>query len=329
MEANTPELIHEVLESIVLLTEQRDQRSLEHSLFHSLEEMLEGVECQVLEFHETEGFRVIHTTQQGHDLPETILSMAQTTAGQEETRDTLFSGMHFLFIDLTVKDFTAPRTLVLWRATWDDTDTRLALGMVRVYMNFTRLLFDSEKDTLTGLYNRKRLEKRLAEITTAHLNSRRQVDREGHGEFLALLDLDRFKKINDDHGHLIGDEVLIIFANILQQSLRESDTCFRYGGEEFLILLHDVTREHAQAALERIRHNVEDHAFPQVGKVTVSIGLSAINCQLQPASLTIGEADRALYYAKAHGRNQVRDYQALVQEGLIAAPQRDGGMELF
>ena len=74
---------------------------------------------------------------------------------------------------------------------------------------------------------------------------------------------------------------------------------------------------------------MESHGFPQVGKVTVSVGFSAIDCQLQPASLSIVEADRALYFAKAHGRNQVRDYQALVEAGLLNPPQQDGGMELF
>ncbi len=329
MEVSSPELIHEVLESIVLLTEQRDQRSLEQSLFHTLEEMLEGVACQVLEFEDGGGFRVIHATQQGHDLPERILDLTRTMADKEEILATTLGGLSFLLINFTVQDLTAKRTLALWRDVWDDTDTRLALGMVRVYMNFTRLLFDSEKDTLTGLYNRKRLERRLAEITTAHLNSRRQKDRFGRGEFLALLDLDHFKKVNDEHGHLIGDEVLIIFANILQESLRESDMCFRYGGEEFLVLLHDVSREHVQTALERLRQNVAGRAFPQVGKVTVSIGFSAIDCQRQPAHLSIAEADRALYYAKEHGRDQVRDYQALVAAGLLEPPQLDGAMELF
>ncbi len=329
MEATSPDLIHEVLESIVLLTEQRDQRSLEQSLFHSLEEMLDGVECQVLEFQNPSGFRVIHTTHQGQDLPDGILDLALGLAAHEETRSTALGGLSFLLINLSVGELAAKRVLILWRGTWDETDTRLALGMTRVYMNFTRLLFDSEKDTLTGLFNRKRLERRLGEITTAHLNSRRQEDRTGRGEYLALLDLDRFKRINDEHGHLIGDEVLIIFANILRESLRDTDMCFRFGGEEFLVLLHDVTREHAQTALDRIRHNVEVHAFPQVGRVTVSIGFSAIDCQVQPAGLTLAEADRALYYAKANGRNQVRDYQALVRAGLLEPPQQDGSMELF
>lgn len=327
MHANNPELIHEVLESIVLLTEQRDQRSLEHSLFHSLEEMLEGVECQVLEFRASGDFHVTHSTQEGHDLPDAILALALAMAGQEETRDTRLGGMSFLLVNLTVGDLGAKRVLVLWRKVWNDADTLLALGMVRVYMNFTRLLFDSEKDTLTGLFNRKRLERRLAEITTAHLNSRRRQDRAGKGEYLAMLDLDHFKQINDEHGHLIGDEVLIIFANTLRESLRDADMCFRYGGEEFLVLLHDVTRENAQATLERIRDGVQSRAFPQVGRVTVSIGFSAIDCQVQPVGQTIAEADQALYYAKENGRNQVRDYGALVEAGLLAPSQKKGSME--
>lgn len=329
MEVTSPDLIHEVLESIVQLTEQRDQRSLEQSLFHSLEEMLEGVECQVLEFQSSGSFRVIHTTHQGHDLPDRVLNLAQGMDTREEPRSVELGNLSFLLINLTVGDLTAKRVLALWRNTWEQSDTRLAMGMVRVYMNFTRLLFDSEKDTLTGLFNRKRLERRLGEITTAHLNSRRQEDHSLRGEYLAVLDLDRFKKVNDEHGHLIGDEVLIIFANILQESLRDTDMCFRYGGEEFLVLLHDVTRESAQAALERIRHNVESRNFPQVGRVTVSIGFSAINCQVHPATFTIAEADRALYYAKENGRNQVRDYRALLEAGLLEPPQQDGSMELF
>jgi diguanylate cyclase (GGDEF)-like protein len=329
MEITNPELIHEVLESIVLLTEQRDQRSLEHSLFHSLEEVLVDVECQVLEFMDSGGFRIIHTTHQGRDLPDSILNQAHGLLTDGEIKSATLGGMSFLLINLTLQDLTGSRVLVLWRDKWDETDTRLALGMVHVYLNFTRLLFDSEKDTLTGLFNRKRLERRLAEITAAHLNSRRQEDRTGRGEFLALLDLDRFKSINDEHGHLIGDEVLIIFANILQESLRGSDMSFRYGGEEFIILLQDVTREHAQGTLERIRRNVEQTQFPQVGTVTVSIGFSAIDCQARPADRTIAEADRALYYSKEHGRNQVSDYRLLREAGQLDGPHQDGSLELF
>jgi diguanylate cyclase (GGDEF)-like protein len=323
----SPELIREVLESIVLLTEQRDQRSLEQSLFHSLEEMLDGVECQVLEFQDGGSFTVIHATHEGHDLPDTILNQAESLG--TETRSMTLGGVTFLLVSLNLEDLPPRRALVLWRNTWDETDTRLALGMIRVYLNFTRLLFDSEKDTLTGLFNRKRLERRLGEITAAHLKHRRQADRNDRGEYLALLDLDRFKRINDEFGHLIGDEVLLIFANVLRESVRDKDMCFRYGGEEFLVLLQDVTRKDAQTALERIRHNVESRVFPQVGRVTVSIGFSVIDCQVQPAALTIAEADRALYYAKENGRNQVRDYQALVEAGLLEPLQRSGSMELF
>ncbi|MEW6678224.1 MAG: GGDEF domain-containing protein [Pseudomonadota bacterium] len=329
MEHTSPELIHEVLESIVVLTEQRDQRSLENSLFHALEEMLEDVACQVLEFTTDGAYRIIHANHPERELPSQLLQLAREMPEDEESCALVQAGVHYQLFNLTAGEPYPRRVLLLWRGEWDEIDTRLAQGMAQVYMNFTRLLFDSEKDTLTGLYNRKRLEARLEEITQAQLNSRREEDRTGRGEYLALLDLDHFKRINDEHGHLIGDEVLLIFANILRESLRDTDMSFRYGGEEFLVLLNDTSRENARAVLERIRRNVETHAFPQVGRVTVSIGYSHIDCTLRPASLALREADQALYYAKEQGRNQVRDYQSLLSDGLLPPPRQDGGMEMF
>lgn len=330
MEITNPAQIHEVIESIVLLTEQRDQRSLEHSLYHALEDVLDGVECQALEFNGDGDFSVLYSTHEGHDLPESVLGAAEALPPSTDMQRMVIGEVNFVLVNLSLnEDQAAARVLVLWRALWDDTDTRLALGMAHVYKNFTRLLFDSEKDTLTGLFNRKRLERRLAEITAAHLRKRREDDRKDRGEFLAMLDLDHFKRINDRHGHLIGDEVLILFANILQRSLRDTDLCFRYGGEEFIVLLQDVSHGHVKHALERIRRNVERHDFPQVGAVTVSIGFAAVDCRQRPADRFIAEADRALYYAKANGRNQVCDYQALRDAGILPEPHQGGSMELF
>jgi diguanylate cyclase (GGDEF)-like protein len=329
MEHTSPELIHEVLESIVVLTEQRDQRSLENSLFHALEEMLEDVACQVLEFTADGSYRIVHANHPERPLPAPVLQLAREMPENEESCALAQGGVHYQLFNLTVGEPHPRRVLLLWRADWDEIDTRLAQGMAQVYMNFTRLLFDSEKDTLTGLFNRKRLETRLQEITQAQLNSRRQEDRSDRGDYLALLDLDRFKRINDEHGHLIGDEVLLIFANILRESLRDTDMSFRYGGEEFLVLLNDTSRENARAVLERIRRNVEGRSFPQVGRVTVSIGYSQIDCTSRPANIALQEADQALYYAKEQGRNQIRDYQALAADGLLAPPRQDGGMEFF
>ncbi|MEW5770244.1 MAG: GGDEF domain-containing protein [Pseudomonadota bacterium] len=318
---------HDLIESIVQLTEQRDQRSLEHSLFTALGEVLEGCEGQMLLFSGNGDFKVLHATPRAHDLPDLILD--RLAGLDNEPVQIRLGEFTFMLANLCVDQTQAKHGLVLWSRAWREEDARLAMGMVQVYRNFTRLLFDGEKDTLTGLFNRKRLERKLAELSSSRLHSRREADREGRGEYLALLDLDHFKRINDTHGHMIGDEVLIIFAGILQQSLRDADMCFRYGGEEFLVLLQDVTGTQAQTILERIRRSVADCAFPQVGQVTASIGYNAIDCRSRPPSQSIEEADRALYHAKENGRNQVAFYQALRDSGRLQAPQASGSIELF
>jgi len=142
------------------------------------------------------------------------------------------------------------------------------------------------------------------------------------------MDLDRFKRINDNFGHLIGDEVLLTFANILRRTLRDSDLIFRYGGEEFIALLQDASHASIEEVLERVRRNVASHDFPLVGKVTVSIGFAALDGQTSPLDV-LEKADRALYYAKDHGRDQVREFSQLVDQHLLEDIHRDGGIELF
>jgi diguanylate cyclase (GGDEF)-like protein len=321
--------VHRVLESIVLLTEQRDQRSLELGLFKSLKNLFPDLDYQLLSLSDGSPPQVLLASDQELKLPPAIVAAAGDLHRETANPDGAAQSNEYVLIDMAVNDQSPSRVLVLCRRAWPGDDRRVAESMVDVYKNFTRILFDSERDTLTGLFNRKRLERRLEELTAAHLNNRREQDQTVRGEYLALLDLDRFKRINDTYGHLIGDEVLIIFSGILQDSLRDTDMCFRYGGEEFLVLVHDVTPEQAMNVLERIRANVERREFPQVGQVTVSIGCSAIDCHARPANQTVEEADRALYYAKENGRNQIRNFQALREAGLLEEKALAGSMELF
>ena len=325
----SPGLIHDVLESIVLLTEQRDQRSLEQSLLQSMLEMFPGLDYWVLAYFNLDEPSLRYASDKSARLTGTVLAACEAARKKPLAAPYPDDGKRYLIFNLAVDTSHQDRLLVLSRPSWTGHDHRVVEGMVNVYKNFTHMLFDSEKDTLTGLFNRKRLERKLDEITAAHLNRRRAPDQTDQGEYLAILDLDRFKRINDTFGHMIGDEVLIIFAAILRDSLRDTDMCFRFGGEEFIVLLHDVSPDQALMVMERIRHNVEQRTFPQVGQVTVSIGFSPIDCQTRPASQIIQEADQALYYAKENGRNQVRNYQNLVETGLLAPAQQDGEMELF
>jgi len=177
-------------------------------------------------------------------------------------------------------------------------------------------------DPLTQVGNR-----RFGEI---HLEARlRELNRFGWTFGVLFADIDHFKRVNDRHGHLMGDEVLLIFAGLVRNALRDIDWVFRYGGEEFVALIKGVSPETIASILERIRVKVQDHPFPQIGQLTVSTGYTAIIDQQLPAYV-FEEADKALYYAKEHGRNQVCDYRGLMSRGELAPERVLGGtVELF
>ena len=143
--------------------------------------------------------------------------------------------------------------------------------------------------------------------------------RAGAQNWLAALDIDFFKRVNDAYGHLYGDEVLLLFANLMRESFRDYDKLFRFGGEEFIVILCSTDCAGACTTFERFRRRVEDHTFPQVGKITVSIGVTEICGKVVPLEI-LEHADEALYYAKDNGRNQVCHYEGLIESGALASP---------
>ncbi|MDP3668769.1 MAG: GGDEF domain-containing protein [Telluria sp.] len=209
-------------------------------------------------------------------------------------------------------------------------------GIVSVYRNFQNLLDYSERDSLTGLLNRKTFDDQLAKMLQA--SGEQQVALPGEPErrhpsdtekqWLAVVDVDHFKLVNDKFGHLYGDEVLILIANLLQSSFRAQDRVFRFGGEEFVVLLRSTTLENAHKIIDRFRKNVETHEFPQVGRVTVSVGFVSISAYESPV-IILGHADQALYYAKSHGRNQACHYDQLVSGGQLQTVASNDTAEFF
>ncbi len=164
----------------------------------------------------------------------------------------------------------------------------------------TRIQILATRDELTGLYNRRH----MREVMAQH---QKRLARSGYHRFcLALVDLDHFKRINDTHGHGIGDEVLKRFAAILQSALRETDVLARWGGEEFLVLMNDTTPEQANMGLERARAALADTplipSLPDL-EVSFSAGLTAY-LDIEPLDVCIERADRALYDAKRQGRHR-------------------------
>ncbi len=178
----------------------------------------------------------------------------------------------------------------------------LTLVMINVVLNVVgelqeALVAQAITDPLTGAYNRRHLDTQLAALP-APLPGQDAVN------MLMALDIDHFKKVNDTHGHAVGDEVLRGLVATLHQRLRPSDRLFRIGGEEFVLLLPRITAADAMRLAEDLRQRVAQAPLWPEGAITVSIGVAA-----QRPGLDIGAwmrvTDRALYEAKRSGRNRV------------------------
>ncbi len=222
-------------------------------------------------------------------------------------------------------------------ATYTKSTKQVMSGILVVYRNFQNLLDYSERDSLTGLLNRKTFDDNFSKILRTSIKQQtaedqahpdRRHDEKEKQHWLAVLDIDHFKRVNDQFGHLYGDEVLILVANLMRSSFRPTDKLFRFGGEEFVILLRSTTKDDAQIVFDRFRENVGRYNFPQVGTVTISIGFAHID-PFEPAVGIIGRADQALYYAKTNGRNRVCHYEDLVTTGALKIEQSQDSVEFF
>jgi len=210
--------------------------------------------------------------------------------------------------------------------TLQEDDIRIVSSILRIFRNHISLLDYGECDTLTGLLNRKTYEKAFFKLRD-RAQPATPTDRP-HPTWLGVIDIDRFKSINDTYGHLFGDEVLLLVSRLIRENFRGSDQMFRFGGEEFVVVLDRTAVEGARIAFERLRARIEAHVFPQVGRVTVSLGYTEIAPQDLPGS-AFDRADAALYYAKNHGRNRVECFDELVSSGRLAPKEERAEIELF
>jgi two-component system, cell cycle response regulator len=160
-------------------------------------------------------------------------------------------------------------------------------------------------DDVTGLYNPRYLDVALS-AAIDNMNTHAQAKDKGF--CILFIDIDKFKLINDEHGHLVGSQMLVHIAKMLKQGLRKGDQVFRYGGDEFIALLHGVPISEAKEIAERIRIATERRIFrfPECDvKVTLSIGISRFPDHGTDKKTIIGMADHAMYESKRNGRNQV------------------------
>ncbi|MDK2597625.1 GGDEF domain-containing protein [Pseudoalteromonas obscura] len=203
--------------------------------------------------------------------------------------------------------------------------SHLIAHLINVFYHQLNTLALSRIDPLTQLLNRQTFDDKVIEITTGEGFV---IEREQQGVrkwYLALFDIDHFKIVNDDFGHVIGDEVLLLVAQQLKDNFRAEDFVFRYGGEEFAVLFQSHDRAEAKSLLDRVRKVIANFNFPQVQRLTISIGYTVLE-EIAQVSELVHEADLALYHAKKHGRDQVVDFEEL---GIAGQAKADTDIELF
>jgi diguanylate cyclase (GGDEF)-like protein len=340
---------------MVDMTGHRDHTMLDISVISAVQELAHASQTRVLSLAMVRGKMFVR--------PRAIITAGQP-ARMEENPDPASPGepiSHFPALaaciarhETSADVANAAGEHTLWLPIWlgDKADTCLEIvnptpytsdtihvigGIVSVYRNFQNLLDYSERDSLTGLLNRKTFDDQLAKMLAASteqdaLNLPGEPERRHHSDqekqWLAVVDVDHFKLVNDKFGHLYGDEVLILIANLLTSSFRAQDRVFRFGGEEFVVLLRSTTLSNAKKIIDRFRMNVEQHDFPQVGRVTVSVGFVSISAFEAPV-IILGRADQALYYAKSHGRNLACHYDELVSGGQLRTVESNDTAEFF
>jgi diguanylate cyclase (GGDEF)-like protein len=324
-----------VLSSVVRITEQRNQQHLEDCLVSTLAELAEldfcGICCPTVTACGAFIDYVAMAASPGHLLPSPMVELDD----DPQVRDSMAScGVQAV----TLPDGAIRRVMPIL----DDREAlgaflvtrssagipeQLALisGFAAIYRNYLIILRDAARDTLTGLKNRKTFDENFSRIVTnsrhldiAFAGNRRGNHLAGEHHWLGMVDIDHFKRINDSFGHIFGDEVLLLLAALMRKAFRGEDLLFRFGGEEFVVMLAPTPYESALAAFNRFRATVAGFPFPQVGRVTVSIGFVRIHPDDVP-SVVIGKADKALYFAKEHGRNQVQSFEVLIADGRLEA----------
>lgn len=344
---------HKILQSVVDITKQRDLDSMESSLLSTLAELLPIVDISIVKSLEdnnitcaeevislsinpakkdpyiwTADSKIILTDEYFNQC----LASSTITTHHDE------NGLYRYFFPVCEDSHTIG---CLYISSLEDLSEHINLieGFAKVYENYMVIFNKSERDKLTGLFNRRTFDNKLSRlfklqhcqsqqnIANPEAPTRRRED-ENSSVWLVIADIDFFKKINDNYGHVYGDEVILTISQIMKSCFRTSDLLFRVGGEEFVILLGSAPKDVAEALIQRFLKTVKEHVFSEIGTVTISAGYTKISDKDYPPAI-LECADKALYYAKEHGRDCSYYYEDLVEQGKITLPKKAGSVNLF
>lgn len=327
---NTPQL----LDQLVSLTGIRDLELLEVSLLKTLHGFIQptGLSLYKVSGKGEVRSQVVYGTgkceviREHFDVrPELRLAFKQHREAEKAKIQIPVS--EGVLIVMTVLESRATTTFLVIYATgsMEELNARMIDGMLQIYRNFCQLLQESQTDSLTGLANRKTFDECFSrvyelqpfeeEATPVAVEKRKETPTTTY--WVAMIDIDHFKSVNDRFGHLYGDEVLILMAHLLKSALRNDDLVFRFGGEEFVLMIRCQGRDEAAGLLERLRRSVEAQDIPQVGHITISIGATEMVRNTFAGTL-LDYADKALYFSKQNGRNRLTFFEDMVTDGLAS-----------
>ncbi len=330
--------VNEILKELIELTSQRDSDTLEISLAQTLFDLAAPGAVVIYRAIDIENKRFKARLLNG-DIEDHGISSAMKNGLHEcfmsgdpfsfRQLESVQEDITFLYPIKGIKDRVVA-VMAIVQPAGDNHEFKTNIEMLfQIYHNFVSLIHENERDTLTGLLNRKTFDIKINKIlSTMHSAQQRRDDKKNKNYFLAIFDIDHFKKVNDSFGHLIGDEVLLLFSQMMSTSFRSKDHLFRFGGEEFVGLYECLNEETMYLLLDKFRERISLFSFPQVGKVTVSIGFTLMT-ENDVSTHLIDRADLALYHAKHNGRNQVFCHDKLIRTGVLKNMESYGDVELF
>ena len=345
----------EILKSVIEITRHRDLDSLEYSLVATLAEIISTRQIAVFKTFsgdashgieeilclttvETDSISSQYKWSEQSRIVNTDQLLERCIQGNKTVTHSLDDGSYRIIIPIS-HDNTAIGAISLHGTDEILSSLNLVKGFIKIYENYQIILDESEHDKLTGLFNRRTFDKKLGRLLKIQSTRENDISESGEAEkrhtttsepnaWLVVLDFDGFKHINDTYGHSYGDEVLLILSQRMKHCFRKTDLLFRFGGDEFVIILEPISYEEAMEALERFRIAVATHEFPQIGTVTISTGFARITQKDFPPAV-LEKADKALYYAKQNGRNCIFNYEALISAGKLKEQKTSGSIDLF
>lgn len=311
-----------ILHHIENFTAQRDKELLAFSLLKSIRDILSPIKATILTVNGQDepvmeialnGNESCQYNYQNVQVSENLLASLRYINDWQLEELMEASGAQYTSIHVLKQTRQLSQYLIVAIDTKPSrSESYIIKGMLSIYSNFSSLLAESQTDELTGLMNRKTFDESVVKL---YQSSALEESDNNTSNWIAIIDLDHFKMINDTYGHLYGDEVLIHVSRALQQTFRQQDMLFRFGGEEFVVLMRNLDRDSCTNMLKQLQERIHKIAVNQIDMITVSIGVSEFQNDIFHITL-MDHADQALYHSKQTGRDKITYYSDIVAAGL-------------